>query len=391
MTHHGHDAFRALDMYDTDDLRAVSQRLKKAGSHNYGDTAVAMALDTYLMGRDESRCKADVGPLDLEAIESRAQRLMIATWECDKLSYTDQWQLTNCDVPALVAEVRRLHAELDAANKRIKELEEEVADKEYAEMFTRRGLEAKLSFQKNLAEKRVEIIEQLNRRIQELEDGAAKANELIHLYKNQRDENEREAQECGDVCLALEDKLARAYDVMSGGRISKPETDFETVYAVYQSEVLDELTRLESEVAEHRRHVATVMQREDALKKRVEELEDERDDAKEQATSLASLARVSEALAAKRAETIAVQQQHIEVLNRQLAERDADAEVGRAVRYLRCKPGHSCVTFHLRVYPGQDMHPPQCWISWARDMGGSGSTRYGTIQGVIDTYYEGKD
>ena len=68
MTHHGHDAFRALDMYDTDDLRAVSQRLKKAGSHNYGDTAVAMALDTYLMGRDESRCKADVGPLDLEAM-----------------------------------------------------------------------------------------------------------------------------------------------------------------------------------------------------------------------------------------------------------------------------------------------------------------------------------
>ena len=204
MAHHGHDAFRALDMYDTDDLRAVSQRLKKAGSHNYGDTAVAMALDTYLMGRDESRCKADVGPLDLEAIESRAQRLMIATWECDKLSYTDQWQLTNCDVPALVAEVRRLHAEPDKA---------------------------------------------------------------------------------------------------------------------------------QAEVAEHRRHVATVMGREEALKKRVEELEDERDDAKEQATSLASLARVSKALAAKRAETIAAQQQHIEVLNRRLAERDADSETTRWCRH----------------------------------------------------------
>ena len=35
--------------------------------------------------------------------------------------------------------------------------------------------------------------------------------------------------------------------------------------------------KAQAEVAEHRRHVATVMQREDALKKRVEELERERD------------------------------------------------------------------------------------------------------------------
>lgn len=249
-------------MYDTDDLRAVSQRLKKAGSHNYGDTAVAMALDTYLMGRDESRCKADVGPLDLEAIESRAQRLMIATWECDKLSYTDQWQLTSRDVPALVAEVRRLHAELDAANKRIKELEATVT--EYANTIA--------------------------------------------------DQQQR-------------------------------------------------INRLKDEVEEHRRHVATVMGREGEANERIKTLERRIDEKTDE----------------------------INRLRRQLAERDADAEVGRAVRYLRCKPGHSCVTFHLRVYPGQDMHPPQCWISWARDMGGSGSTRYGTIQGVIDTYYEGKD
>jgi phage shock protein A len=90
---------------------------------------------------------------------------------------------------------------------------------------------------------------------------------------------------------------------------------------------------VQAEVAEHRRHVATVMQREDALKKRVEELERERDDAKEQATSLASLARASKALAAKRAETIAAQQQHIEVLNRRLAERDADSETTRWCRH----------------------------------------------------------
>lgn len=62
----------------------------------------------------EGASKADVGPLDLEAIESKAHRLMVATFECDKLSYTDQWQLTSHDVPALVAEVRRLHAERDA-------------------------------------------------------------------------------------------------------------------------------------------------------------------------------------------------------------------------------------------------------------------------------------
>lgn len=122
----------------------------------------------------EGASKADVGPLDLEAIESKAHRLMVATWECDKLSYTDQWQLTSRDVPALVAEVRRLHAERDAA---------------------------------------------------------------------------------------------------------------------------------QAEVAEHRRHVATVMQREDALKKRVEELEDER---------------------------------------------DADAEVGRAIRGLRPKKGHRHVELYIK-------------------------------------------
>jgi hypothetical protein len=155
-------------------------------------------------GQCEAAADNAAESLDLEAIEGKAHRLMVATWECDKLSYTDQWQLTSCDVPALVAEVRRLHAERDKA---------------------------------------------------------------------------------------------------------------------------------QAEVAEHRRHVATVMGREEALKKRVEELEDERDDAKEQATSLASLARVSKALAAKRAETIAAQQQHIEVLNRRLAERDADSETTRWCRH----------------------------------------------------------
>ena len=40
----------------------------------------------------EGASKADVGPLDPEAIESKAHRLMVATWECDKLSYTDQWR-----------------------------------------------------------------------------------------------------------------------------------------------------------------------------------------------------------------------------------------------------------------------------------------------------------
>ena len=66
-----------------------------------------------------------VNVLDLDAIESRAHRLMVATWECDKLSYTDQWQMVRCDVPALVAAVRSLRAERDAAQARVAELEKE--------------------------------------------------------------------------------------------------------------------------------------------------------------------------------------------------------------------------------------------------------------------------
>jgi len=61
--------------------------------------------------------------LDLDDIEARAHRLMVATWECDKLSYTDQWQMVRCDVPALVAAVRSLRAERDAAQARVAELE----------------------------------------------------------------------------------------------------------------------------------------------------------------------------------------------------------------------------------------------------------------------------
>lgn len=63
---------------------------------------------------------------------------------------------------------------------------------------------------------RDETIGQMDRRIKELEDGAARANELIHLYKNQRDEYEREAAECADVCLALEAKLKR-YETVDEG------------------------------------------------------------------------------------------------------------------------------------------------------------------------------
>ena len=78
-------------------------------------------------GQCEAAADNAAESLDLEAIESRAQRLMIATWECDKLSYTDQWQLTNCDVPALVAEVRRLHAERDKAQAEVAEHRRHVA------------------------------------------------------------------------------------------------------------------------------------------------------------------------------------------------------------------------------------------------------------------------
>ena len=62
--------------------------------------------------------------LDLDDIEARAHRLMVATWECDKLSYTDQWQMVRCDVPALVAAVRSLRAERDAAQARVAALED---------------------------------------------------------------------------------------------------------------------------------------------------------------------------------------------------------------------------------------------------------------------------
>jgi len=66
--------------------------------------------------------------LDLDDIEARAHRLMVATWECDKLSYTDQWQMGRCDVPALVAAVRSLRAERDAAQARVRELEAALRD-----------------------------------------------------------------------------------------------------------------------------------------------------------------------------------------------------------------------------------------------------------------------
>ena len=65
--------------------------------------------------------------LDLDAIESRAHRLMVATWECDKHSHNDQWQMVRCDVPALVAAVRSLRAERDAAQARVAELEADIA------------------------------------------------------------------------------------------------------------------------------------------------------------------------------------------------------------------------------------------------------------------------
>ena len=66
--------------------------------------------------------------LDLDDIEARAHRLMVATWECDKHSHNDQWQMVRCDVPALVAAVRSLRAERDAAQARVRELEAALRD-----------------------------------------------------------------------------------------------------------------------------------------------------------------------------------------------------------------------------------------------------------------------
>ncbi len=165
----------------------------------------------------EGASKADVGPLDLEAIESKAHRLMVATWECDKLSYTDQWQLTSRDVPALVAEVRRLHAERDKA---------------------------------------------------------------------------------------------------------------------------------QAEVAEHRRHVATVMQREEALKKRVEELEHEKyvGQVKGWADEY---------------------------------ERDADAEVGRAIRGLRPRKGHISVTLTVTVIDDAVSLARVTWEELYRAAGGATACYHG--------------
>ena len=114
----------------------LSQRIAKdadgkmaAALREYGFVPKA-ELDTAnerIEELQEGASKADVGPLDLEAIESKAHRLMVATWECDKLSYTDQWQLTSRDVPALVAEVRRLHAERDKAQAEVAEHRRHVA------------------------------------------------------------------------------------------------------------------------------------------------------------------------------------------------------------------------------------------------------------------------
>ena len=51
-------------------------------------------------------------PLDLDAIQARAARLYKRTATIDPSAHPDFGQLTDTDVPALIAEVRRLRAEL---------------------------------------------------------------------------------------------------------------------------------------------------------------------------------------------------------------------------------------------------------------------------------------
>lgn len=106
---------------------------------------------------------------------------------------------------------------------------------------------------------------------------------------------------------------------------------------------------LEAELAEHRRmssHVATVMRREEALKKRVEELEHEKyvGQVKGWADEY---------------------------------ERDADAEVGRAIRGLRPRKGHISVTLTVTVIDDAVSLARVTWEELYRAAGGATACYHG--------------
>ena len=84
-----------------------------------------------------------------------------------------------------------------------------------------------------------------------------------------------------------------------------------------------------------------------------------------------------------RAETIAAQQQHIEVLNRRLAERDADSEVGKAIRELRPKKGHIRIMIEqiIMIHDGS----PRYRMTWRA---GSGEWHTGWHCSSVDAIHE---
>ena len=102
-----------------------------------------------------------------------------------------------------------------------------------------------------------------------------------------------------------------------------------------------ELDKAQAEVAEHRRHVATVMGREDALKKEIAELE------------------------------------------ARLAERDADSEVGKAIRELRPKKGHIRIMIEqiIMIHDGS----PRYRMTWRA---GSGEWHTGWHCSSVDAIHE---
>ncbi|MEU5496125.1 hypothetical protein [Streptomyces griseofuscus] len=66
--------------------------------------------------------------IDLDAIQARAARLYERTATIDPNAHPDFGQLTDADVPALVAENRRLRAELADFSGRVNELESKLCD-----------------------------------------------------------------------------------------------------------------------------------------------------------------------------------------------------------------------------------------------------------------------
>ena len=138
-------------------------------------------------------------------------------------------------------------AELDAAEKRIKELEEKLSHVEYVNELLQDAEKFDHAENDRLAHER----DAAKKRIKELEKKTERA-------------------ECA---------LSRAYCAMSGGRISKPETPYEHIEAIYHSTVLGKIVNLSA----------------------------------------------------------------------RLTERDADAEVGKAIRELRPKKGHHAVSFTVTV------------------------------------------